>query len=71
MFRRRRATSRTRSYGSGCGATWCNRLWGAVTIIVDEGTLSGKGEIEVTAVLATNTKILRAAGFYKQQVQTA
>ena len=46
-------------------------VWGAVTIIVDEVTLSGKGEIEVTAVLGMNTKILRAAGFYKQQSQHA
>ena len=45
-------------------------VWGAVTIIVDEVTLSGKGEIEVTAVLGMNTKILRAAGFWKQQIQT-
>ena len=46
-------------------------VWGAVTIIVDEVTLSGKGEIEVTAVMQMNTKILRAAGFYKQQTQHA
>ena len=47
-------------------------VWQAVTIIVDEyGALAGKGEIEVTAVLGMNTKILRAEGFYKQQVQTA
>ena len=45
-------------------------VWGAVTIIVDEVTLSGKGEIEVTAVLQMNTKVLRAAGFWKQQIQT-
>ena len=45
-------------------------VWGAVTIIVDEVTLSGKGEIEITAVLGMNTKILRAAGFHKQQIQT-
>ena len=44
-------------------------LWGAITIIVDEVTQSGKGEIEVTAVLGMNTKILRADGFYKQQSQ--
>ena len=44
--------------------------WVGVTIIVDEyGTLAGKGEIEVTAVLGMNTKILRAEGFYKQQTQ--
>ena len=46
-------------------------LWGAVTIIVDEVTLSGKGEIAVTAVLGMNTKILRAGGFHKQQSQHA
>ena len=44
-------------------------VWGAVTIIVDEVTLSGKGEIEVTASLGMNTALLRAAGFYKQQSQ--
>ena len=44
-------------------------VWSAITIVVDEVTLSGKGEIEVTAVLGMNTKILRAAGFYKQQSQ--
>ena len=46
-------------------------VWGAVTIIVDEVTLSGKGEIEITAVLGMNTKILRADGFHKQQSQHA
>ena len=46
-------------------------VWGAVTIIVDEVTLRGKGEIEVTAVLGMNTKILRAAGFFKQMSQHA
>ena len=45
-------------------------VWGAVTIIVDEVTLSGKGEIEVTAVMQMNTKILRPGGFWKQQIQT-
>ena len=44
-------------------------VWGAITIIVDETTLSGKGEIEVTAVLGMNTKILRQDGFHKQQSQ--
>ena len=43
-------------------------MWNNITIIVDEVTGSGTGQIEVTAVLLTNTKILRAAGFYKQQV---
>ena len=46
-------------------------VWGAVTIIVDEVTKSGAGEIELTAVLGMNTKILRADGFHKQQSQHA
>ena len=46
-------------------------VWGAVTIIVDEVTKSGAGEIEVTAVLGMNTKILRADGFHKQQSQVS
>ena len=46
--------------------------WAGVTLVVDEyGDLAGKGEIEVTAVLGMNTKILRADGFYKQQTQHA
>ena len=45
--------------------------WAAVTIIIDEyGALAGKGEIEITAELGINTKILRAGGFWKQQIQT-
>ena len=46
-------------------------VWGAVTIIVDEVTKSGAGEIEVTAVMQMNTKILRPDGFHKQQSQHA
>ena len=45
-------------------------LWNGVTIITDEVTQSGKGEIEITAVLLMNTRILRAAGFHKQQIAT-
>ena len=46
-------------------------IWNNITIIVDEVTGSGKGEIEVTAVMLTNTKILRSSGFYKQQAQVS
>ena len=46
-------------------------MWMGITIIVDETSGSGKGEIEVTAVLLTNTKILRSDGFYKQQAQVS
>ena len=52
----------------GMRSDYVQPMWNGVTIIVDEVTGSGKGEIEVTAVLLTNTKILRAAGFFKQQV---
>ena len=45
--------------------------WAGVTIIVDEATLSGGGEIEITAVLLANAKILRAGGFYKQESKVA
>ena len=45
-------------------------LWNGVTIITDEVTKSGAGEIEITAVLLMNTRILRQGGFHKQQIQT-
>ena len=46
-------------------------MWNGVTIIVDEVTKSGKGEIEVSAVMLLATKIIRAEGFHKQQTQHA
>ena len=52
----------------GMRSDYVQPMWMGVTIIVDEISGSGTGQIEVTAVLLTNTKILRAAGFYKQQV---
>ena len=52
----------------GMRSDYVQPMWNNITIIVDPFGGSGKGEIEVTAVLLTNTKILRAAGFYKQQV---
>ena len=55
----------------GMRSDYVQPLWNGVTIIVDEVTGSGKGEIEVTAVLLTNTKILRSNGFYKQQAQVS
>ena len=67
-----RRTNRTASSGWGLRRDMVQPVWQAVTIIVDEyGALAGKGEIEVTAVLGMNTKILRADGFYKQQTQHA
>ena len=42
-------------------------VWGAVTLIPDEITLAGKGQIQLTAVLLYAAKLLRAGGFYKQE----
>ena len=55
----------------GMRSDYVQPLWNNITIVVDEVTGSGKGEIEVTAVLLTNTKILRSDGFYKQQAQVS
>ena len=46
-------------------------MWAGVSLIVDEVTRSGKGEIEITALLLLATKIIRKAGFYKQESQIA
>ena len=46
-------------------------VWGAVTLIPDEITLAGKGQIQLTAVLLYAAKLLRSGGFYKQQSQHA
>ena len=44
-------------------------IWDGITLIPDEITGASKGEITVTAVLLHAVKILRVAGFYKQQSQ--
>ena len=46
-------------------------IWEGVTLIPDEITLAANGQIKVTAVMLHAVKILREAGFYKQQVQIA
>ena len=46
-------------------------VWQGVTIIPDEVTLAGMGQIKITAILLHAFKILRAAGFGKVQVQHA
>ena len=46
-------------------------VWQGVTLIPDEVTKADKGQIVVTAVLLYAVKILRADGFYKQQLQVA
>ena len=46
-------------------------IWEGITLIPDEVTLAKKGQIQITAVMLHAVKILRAAGFYKQQTQHA
>ena len=46
-------------------------IWEGVTLIPDEVTKASTGEIVVTAVMLHAVKILRTAGFYKQQTQHA
>ena len=46
-------------------------IWEGVTLIPDEVTKAGSGEIVITAVMLHAIKILRADGFYKQQTQHA
>ena len=46
-------------------------VWEGVTLIPDEVTMAKNGQIIVTAVMLHAVKILRKAGFYKQQAQHA
>ena len=46
-------------------------IWEGVTLIPDEISKTKSGEIVITAVLLHAVKILRAAGFHKQQVQVS
>ena len=46
-------------------------LWEGVTLIPDEITLAANGQIKVTAVMLHATKLLRADGFYKQEVNVS
>ena len=46
-------------------------VWEGITILPDEITLAANGQIKITAVMLHAVKILREAGFFKQQVQTA
>ena len=45
-------------------------IWEGVTLIPDEITKASSGEIVITAVMLHAVKILRSAGFYKQETQT-
>ena len=46
-------------------------IWEGVTLIPDEVTKAAEGQIRVTAVMLHAVKILRSAGFYKQQTPHA
>ena len=46
-------------------------IWEGVTLIPDEVTKAANGQIVITAVMLHAVKILRAAGFHKQQTQHA
>ena len=46
-------------------------IWEGITLIPDEITKAATGQIVITAVMLHAVKILRAAGFYKQQSQHA
>ena len=46
-------------------------IWEGVTLIPDEITKAGSGQIVITAVMLHAIKIIRSAGFYKQQTQHA
>ena len=46
-------------------------VWENVSFIPDEITKAADGQIVITAVMLHAVKIVRAAGFYKQEIQTA
>ena len=46
-------------------------VWEGVTIIPDEVTKAGEGQIVITAIMLHAVKLLRADGWYKQQTQHA
>ena len=46
-------------------------IWQGISLIPDEITLAANGQIKLTAVMLHAVKLLRADGFYKQQLQSA
>ena len=46
-------------------------IWEGITLIPDDITMAKKGQIIITAILLHAVKIIRAAGFHKQQVQVS
>ena len=54
-----------------CVGIWVAPVWEGVTLIPDEVTKASTGQIVITAVMLYAVKIIRAAGFYKQETQHA
>ena len=46
-------------------------VWEGISLVPDEITKVGAGQIVVTAIMLYAVKLLRADDYYKQQVQTA
>ena len=46
-------------------------IWSNIALVPDEVTLIKKGQIQITAIMLHAVKILRSAGWYKQQTQHA
>ena len=46
-------------------------IWSNIALVPDELTLIKKGQIQITAIMLSAQKVLRADGFHKQQVQIA
>ena len=55
----------------GQGADMVAPVWENIALIPDEVTKAAGGQIVITAVMLHNVKILRAAGYYKQETQHA
>ena len=46
-------------------------IWQGIQLVPDEITKAAKGEIVISAIMLHAVKILRKAGFHKQQAQTS
>ena len=46
-------------------------IWSNIALVPDEVTLIKKGQIQITAIMLFATKIIRSAGWHKQQTQHA
>ena len=71
MFRRLWADKQEAVIRLGMGADMVAPIWENIAIIPDEVTKAAAGQIVLTAVMLHNVKILRAAGYYKQETQHA